>query len=203
MKKVLLICIVLLLTLTSLRAQEWMQDATVSTEVTEEMKRDFENKVEESVANLSTYISVVGSKTRGNDDKNKSIELAMELFRDERCKMQVSSVNNSSIKSYPMRTYLNRLRLLNYSHVDIQWYDVCLISNLIKTQDGSNMYEGVVSVMQRFDAVRGDGGRYYDITKKNIKVYVKLDQTMIAGKVRKTWSIKLGDISVKETKSSN
>ncbi len=193
--------IAMIMVFSSLQAQEGMRDASQSIEVTEGMKRDFENKVQEKVANLSNYISVIGSKIRSANEKDECIEATMELFRDERCKMQVSSVNNRSIKSYPMRTYLNRLRLLNYQSVDIQWFDVCLISNLVKTQT-PNLYEGVVSLMQRFDAVRGDGGRYQDVTKKNIKVYVKLDQTMIAGQMRKTWSVKLGDILVKETKSS-
>lgn len=193
--------IAMIMVFSSLQAQEGMRDASQSIEVTEGMKRDFENKVQEKVANLSNYISVIGSKARSASEKDECIEATMELFRDERCKMQVSSVNNSSIKSYPMRTYLNRLRLLNYQSVDIQWFDVCLISNLVKTQT-PNLYEGVVSLMQRFNAVRGDGGRYEDVTKKNIKVYVKLDQTMIAGQMRKTWSVKLGDISVKETKRS-
>lgn len=193
--------IAMIMVFSSLQAQEGMRDASQSIEVTEGMKRDFENKVQEKVANLSNYISVIGSKTRSANEKDECIEATMELFRDERCKMQVSSVNNRSVKSYPMRTYLNRLRLLNYRSVDIQWFDVCLISNLVKTQT-PNLYEGVVSLMQRFDAVRGDGGRYQDVTKKNIKVYVKLDQTMIAGQMRKTWSVKLGDILVKETKSS-
>lgn len=195
------VSIVMIMAFASLQAQQEMQDASKSIEVTESMKRDFENKVQEKVANLSNYISVIGSKTRSATEKDECIEAAMEMFRDERCKMQVSSVNNSSIKSYPIRTYLNRLRLLNYQSVNIQWFDVCLISNLVKTQT-PNLYEGVVSLMQRFNAVRGDGGRYQDVTKKNIKVFVKLDQTMIAGQMRKTWSVKLGDISVKETKKS-
>lgn len=195
------VSIVMIMVFASLQAQQEMQDASKSIEVTESMKRDFENKVQEKVANLSNYISVIGSKTRSATEKDECIEAAMEMFRDERCKMQVSSVNNSSIKSYPIRTYLNRLRLLNYQSVNIQWFDVCLISNLVKTQT-PNLYEGVVSLMQRFNAVRGDGGRYQDVTKKNIKVFVKLDQTMIAGQMRKTWSVKLGDISVKETKKS-
>lgn len=195
------VSILMIMSFASLQAQQGMQDASKSIEVTEGMKRDFENKVQEKVANLSNYISVIGSKTRSATEKDECIEAAMEMFRDERCKMQVSSVNNSSIKSYPIRTYLNRLRLLNYQSVNIQWFDVCLISNLVKTQT-PNLYEGVVSLMQRFDAVRGDGGRYQDVTKKNIKVFVKLDQTMIAGQMRKTWSVKLGDISVKETRKS-
>jgi hypothetical protein len=90
------------------------------------------------------------------------------------------------------------LRALNYQRVNIEWYNIQYISDLVQQPDGK--FVGVITIYQRFEGVMEDGMRYVDVTKKDITVYVERKQQQIGGRLIGFWDVLLGDIKVTETK---
>lgn len=151
----------------------------------------------EKVRDLSKYISIIGNKQTPWSEANRVIDRTLELFIDG-AKMGVSSLNESEVKYYGIRTYLERLMALNYDKVKIEWYNIEYISDLEKQPDGR--YVGVITIYQRFEGSKGDNLTYVDTTKKDITVYVERKQTQIGGRIIGFWDVLLGDIRVTETK---
>jgi len=151
----------------------------------------------EKVRDLSKYISIIGNKQTPWSEANRVIDRTLELFIDG-AKMGVSSLNESEVKYYGIRTYLERLMALNYDKVKIEWYNIEYISDLEKQPDGR--YVGVITIYQRFEGSNGDNLTYVDTTKKDITVYVERKQTQIGGRIIGFWDVLLGDIRVTETK---
>jgi len=151
----------------------------------------------EKVRDLSKYISIIGNKQTPWSEANRVIDRTLELFTDG-AKMGVSSINESEVKYYGIRTYLERLMALNYDKVKIEWYNIEYISDLEKQPDGR--YVGVITIYQRFEGSNGDNLTYVDTTKKDITVYVERKQTQIGGRIIGFWDVLLGDIRVTETK---
>jgi len=151
----------------------------------------------EKVRDLSKYISIIGNKQTPWSEANRVIDRTLELFTDG-AKMGVSSINESEVKYYGIRTYLERLMALNYDKVKIEWYNIEYISDLEKQPDGR--YVGVITIYQRFEGSNGENLTYVDTTKKDITVYVERKQTQIGGRIIGFWDVLLGDIRVTETK---
>ena len=102
------------------------------------------------------------------------------------------------LKYYGIREYFQRLMALNYDRVNVEWFNIQYISDLVRQPDGR--YVGVITVYQRFTGESDDGLKYVDTTKKDITVYVERKQTQIQGRVIGFWDVLLGDIRVTETK---
>ncbi|MDN5216760.1 hypothetical protein QQ020_32115 [Fulvivirgaceae bacterium BMA12] len=150
----------------------------------------------EKIKDLGEYINVIGSKETSFSTANRVINRAMELFA-EGSEIAVSSVNQKSITNFPLREYFERLMALNYDKVTIEWYDIHYISNLELLSNG--VYVGVVTIYQRFEAERGDKLVYKDTTKKDITIFVKKKEIVVAGDHVDFWDVLLGDIMVSET----
>lgn len=166
-------------------------------EISPARKQAIDSLALEKVRDLSRYISIIGDKATPWSEANRVIERASELFMAG-SEMGVSSVYSSEIKYYGLREYFNRLMRLNYSKVEIEWYNIEYVSDLAKQPDGT--YVGVITIYQRFKGYDKENGLVYqDTTKKDITVYVKRKETQIAGKLIGFWDVLLGDIRVKET----
>ena len=150
----------------------------------------------EKVKDLGEYISVIGSKETSFSTANRVINRALELFA-EGSEIAVSSVNQKKTINFPLREYFERLMALNYDKVNIEWYDIHYISDLELLSNG--VYVGVVTIYQRFEAERGDKLVYKDTTKKDITIFVKKKEIIVAGDHVDFWDVLLGDIMVSET----
>ena len=150
----------------------------------------------EKIKDLGEYISIIGSKETSFSKANRVINRAMELFA-EGSEIAVSSVNKKQVTNFPLRDYFERLMALNYDKVNIDWYDIHYISNLELLSNG--IYVGVVTIYQRFEAERGDKLVYKDTTKKDITIFVKKKEIVVAGDQVDFWDVLLGDIMVSET----
>lgn len=126
----------------------------------------------------------------------KEIDRTLELFVED-AQMGVSSLYKKEVTYYGIREYLERLMLLNYDKVKIEWFNIEYISDLELQPDGR--YVGVITIFQRFEGTSDDGLIYKDVTKKDITVYVERKQTQIGGKLIGFWDVLLGDIRVAET----
>ena len=165
--------------------------------ISPQRKQAIDSLALEKVKDLSRYISIIGNKETPWSEANRVIERATELFMPG-SKMGVSSINTSAIEYFEVRVYFNRLMRLNYDRVEIEWYNIEYVSDLVKQPDGT--YVGVITIFQRFKAYDDEKGLVYqDVTKKDITVYVKRKETQIGGKLIGFWDVLLGDIRVKET----
>lgn len=153
----------------------------------------------EKVHDLSKYISIIGDKESPWSEADRAINRALELFM-EGSQMGVSSLYKKKVKYYPIRKYLERLMLLNYQKVKIEWFNIQYVSDLERMPDGR--YVGVITIYQRFEGVTKEGMKYVDTTKKDITIYVERKETQIQGISVGFWDVQLGDIRVKETKKN-
>ena len=166
-------------------------------EISPERKQAIDSLALEKVKDLGKYISIIGNKDTPFSEANRVIDRALELFA-EGSQMGVSSINRKEIKYYGIREYFQRLMALNYDRINIEWFNIEYISDLVRQPDGR--YVGVITVYQRFTGETDDGLKYVDTTKKDITVYVERKQTQIQGRVIGFWVVLLGDIRVTETK---
>jgi hypothetical protein len=181
----------LLLFLAALGFQANAQD-----NISPERKAAIDSLALEKVRDLSKYISIIGSKTTPYSEAKRVIDRTLELFM-EGSEIGVSLLYRKNVNYYPIKKYLERLMRLNYQTVNITWFDIQYVSDLVKQPDGR--YVGVITIYQRFEGVTKEGLVYKDTTKKDITIYVERKQTQIDGIPVGFWDVLLGDIRVKET----
>jgi hypothetical protein len=170
--------------------------AQAQTDISPERKRAIDSLAMEKIRDLGKYISIIGNKKTPFSEAKRVIDRTLELFVED-ARMGVSSLYREEIAYYGIREYLERLMLLNYDKVKIEWYNIQYISDLELQPDGR--YVGVITIFQRFEGSSDDGLVYKDVTKKDITVYVERKQTQIGGKLIGFWDVLLGDIRVVET----
>jgi len=166
------------------------------TDISPERKRAIDSLAMEKIRDLGKYISIIGNKQTPFSEAKRVIDRTLELFVED-AQMGVSSLAREEITYYGIREYLERLMLLNYDKVKIEWFNIQYISDLELQPDGR--YVGVITIFQRFEGTSDDGLIYKDVTKKDITVYVERKQTQIGGKLIGFWDVLLGDIRVVET----
>jgi hypothetical protein len=166
------------------------------TEISKERKQAIDSLAMEKIRDLGKYISIIGNKQTPFSEAKRVIDRTLELFVPE-AQMGVSSLSREEVIYYGIREYLERLMLLNYDKVKIEWFNIQYISDLELQPDGR--YVGVITIFQRFEGTTDDGLVYKDVTKKDITVYVERKQTQIGGKLIGFWDVMLGDIRVTET----
>ncbi len=170
--------------------------AQAQTDISPERKRAIDSLAMEKIRDLGKYISIIGNKQTPFSEAKRVIDRTLELFVED-AQMGVSSLNREEVVYYGIREYLERLMLLNYDKVKIEWFNIQYISDLELQPDGR--YVGVITIFQRFEGSSDDGLVYKDVTKKDITVYVERKQTQIQGKLIGFWDVLLGDIRVVET----
>lgn len=179
-----------------LTAMAFSYSAQAQTDISPERKRAIDSLAMEKIRDLGKYISIIGNKQTPFSEAKRVIERTLELFVED-AQMGVSSLTREEVNYYGVREYLERLMLLNYDKVKIEWFNIEYISDLELQPDGR--YVGVITIFQRFEGSSDDGLIYKDITKKDITVYVERKQTQIGGKLIGFWDVLLGDIRVVET----
>lgn len=170
--------------------------AQAQTDISPERKRAIDSLAMEKIRDLGKYISIIGNKQTPFSEAKRVIDRTLELFTED-AQMGVSSLAREEITYYGIKEYLERLMLLNYDKVKIEWFNIQYISDLELQPDGR--YVGVITIFQRFEGTSDDGLVYKDVTKKDITVYVERKQTQIGGKLIGFWDVLLGDIRVAET----
>ena len=172
-------------------------NAFAQDDLSPERKQAVDSLALEKVRDLSKYISIIGNKETPWSEANRVIDRAEELFM-QGSEIGVSSLVRPEVGYYGVRKYLERLMRLNYSKVEISWYNIEYVSDLQKQPDGT--YVGVITIFQKFKGYDKEGKLVYqDTTKKDITVYVKRKETQIGGRLIGFWDVLLGDIRVKET----
>jgi len=157
----------------------------------------FEKKAMGKVTDFQNYIKVITNKQSHFQDVNKSIDMACSLFINEDVLVDVSNKQKQSLNSYPIRSYLNRLKQLKYDKIEMEWVNIYYLSNLRKGVDGN--YYGVISFDQVFKGIKDGKVVFGDVTRKTIEVIAKVTDKQVGGEIKKSWDVFLGDIRVVET----
>lgn len=158
----------------------------------------FKNEANKKTNALSNYISIIGDKTISQDIRLKSIDLATKLFVDKNRIVQVSSKTFDNIKTYKIGEYLNRLRVLPYTKVQIKWFDISYVSDYKLGTDGK--YYAVATIFQKFSGYSAEGKLIYeDVTQKDIEIVMEKQTKKIGDVEESQWEVLLNQISVIET----
>ncbi len=160
----------------------------------------FTRKTEARIRDLETNIRTISDKSLSRELRQEAVNHTVKYFVDEDRVFQVSSLGSPDISAYPVRKYLNRLLVLPYSQVEIEWFETRWVSKFRQAPDGK--YFGTVRVYQVF---RGYGPeqalRYTDITSKDIEVAIEVLEMDLGGSSREVLHVRLGDIRVVETRA--
>lgn len=176
----------------------YAQDQQVPQKLSEEQLDAFKTEAAKKIAALSNYISIIADKSVNMPVRQKAVDLAVKLFVDKDQIIQVSSTNRSSIRSYRIGEYLNRLRVLPYSKVEVEWYDITYVSDYRYGSDGK--YYAIATVFQKFRGYSAEGELLYeDVTRKNIEISVGQYTKRIGDQEYREWDVLLRQISVVET----
>ncbi len=146
------------------------------------------------VRKLIDYIEIIAQKTTSQTSALATMENAIGLFDSENHSVEVSSKYRPDKSKFPIRTYLNRIRMLNYQKVTIDAASFTYVSNFKLGPDGN--YYGIAKFRQLFVGYRENRPIYRDITTKSIAVVLKPYQKSIDGQSQEFWDVFLGDISV-------
>lgn len=159
----------------------------------------YEERALQKTKELGVYISIIADKSTESEYVDNAIDLAVQLFLNEESSVEVSNVNSNSKVQYPIRTYLTRLKLLPYDHIEISWSNISYVSNLKKGADGR--YYGIITMQQKFFGFLEGEVVYKDTTQKNIEVVVDLYDKVIDGETQKLWEVFLSEIGVVQTRA--
>lgn len=156
-----------------------------------------QNKALVNIKQLGDYIQMICQKDSDPDEVTKTIDQAVALFIND-AKIEVSSINRSTVNQFGIKDYLIKLGYLKYEKVIIEWYNVQYTSLLRKGPDG--FYYGTIEFEQRFVGISADNTKYEDITRKTVEVVLKSYERNTGGETTMEWDVFLGDIGVTVTK---
>lgn len=178
------------------------QTSDLSKEVEESIKQQCMLKVDA----FTNHVKYIADKDNDEEIKELHINAALNLFIGKGSssedldgnfipapRMEVSSVNTQTIRSYFIKQYLINLENLPYTDVEIETTKCAFVGDLKKV--GTDKYEAVLSFAQVFKGKRGEVIVYRDKTKKDVRVYIEKKDY----EEKSRWEILLGDISVKAT----
>ncbi len=158
---------------------------------------EFQIKGLQKVKKLTEYFNLISQKRTSESQISLLIESAQDLFNGDEHTVQVSSINRMEKPKIPIRTYLNRLRMLNYEKVEITGAAFSYVSKFRQGPDGK--YYGIARFRQQFTGYRDGIPVYSDITTKTVAIVLKTYKKAIDGESIEQWDVFLGDISVQQT----
>lgn len=188
-------------------------------------------RAKEKVKQLNDYISFMAnpqkeSKTRYyyKDEAQKLFINDCERFREivefkdgskeevwrDGVTMEVASLRNRKPRPRPMKEYFRGLINMSYKSVTIESTDIAdmRVSKLQpygKDENGKMLYVCSVYFDQLFIGLKGDGGKYIDITHKWVVCYVQVDEVLDpdTGETYPEYMVKLGDVHVESIEPIN
>ncbi|GAB3884876.1 hypothetical protein GCM10028825_11410 [Spirosoma agri] len=154
--------------------------------------QQYRKKALDKVEEFSSYLNIITNKSLSSNDRNQAIDQAASLFMPA-ATIEVTSSNRAGARRYPIRTYLNNLKLLPYSSTTIEWTEIQYLKELSQAADGN--YYGVITAQQTFVG-RGSNTYYSDVTQKNVRVKLERYHMIRNGQEDVKWNLLLGSIGV-------
>lgn len=165
--------------------------------VSDELRAELGEKALEYVSRFGIYVNIVSNKSSYPEEITEATRLALQLFDREDATVEVSSSRRSTTQKFTIAEYLNRLMVLPYSEVSIEWAEIAFVSDIHKGTDGN--YYGIATIDQRFTGFLDGAPVYRDITTKYIEIVIKQSVVDAWGEKYAEWEVFLSDISVIQT----
>jgi len=163
-------------------------------------RSEFEAKASQKTNQFSAYLKILCNKSGPQDERNKAIDLAIDLFVNEDAIVYTSSITTSSIDSSKIRRYLTRVKMLNYDKIELEWTNVSYVSEVHLGPD--NNLHGTITFDQVFRGYRDGQVIYQDITTKKAEVIMKQYTKNVEGQQIPGWDVLLNNIGVKWTEKA-
>ncbi|MGF7217440.1 hypothetical protein GGR92_003614 [Spirosoma lacussanchae] len=162
--------------------------------LTEGEYQGYRKKALQKVDEFVSYLNIITDKKLPTYEKDKAIDQAARLFMPA-ATIAVTSISKPGARRYPIRDYLNRLKLLPYSSAQIEWSEVQYIKELSQAADGN--YYGVITGQQTFIGYGSqDQVLYSDVVQKNVRVKLQSYGSTSDGVKSVKWDVLLGSIGV-------
>ena len=154
--------------------------------------QNYRKKALDRVDEFASYLNIITDKSLSAYARNQAIDQAASLFMPA-ATIEVSSSKRPGARRYPIRTYLNNLKLLPYSSTHIEWTEIQYLKELSQAADGN--YYGVITAQQTFIG-QGPNTYYTDVTPKNVRVKLERYHLTKDGQDDVKWNLLLGSIGV-------
>lgn len=161
-------------------------------------QEQFKKKSLEKTDDLGKYLNLIANKGTDFQVANKAVDQAVALFLSEESTVETTKPNGEKDQQ-PIRAYLNKLKLLKYSKVLIEWTDISYVSNLRRGPDG--FYYGVISLQQKFTGFIDNKLVYSDVTKKNVEVVLKTYRKEVEGESVELWDVFLNNVGISASRN--
>lgn len=158
----------------------------------------FKQKSLQKTDDLGKYLNLIANKSTESAVANKAVDQAVGLFVSEESTVETTKPNGEKDQQ-PIRNYLNKLKLLKYSKVLIEWTDISYVSNLRRGPDG--FYYGVISLQQKFTGFIDNKLVYSDVTKKNVEVVLKTYKKEVEGESVELWDVFLNNVGISASRN--
>ena len=158
----------------------------------------FKAKSLQKTEDLGKYLNLIANKSTESNIANKAVDQAVGLFVNEEATVETTKPNGDKDQQ-PIRSYLQKLKLLKYAKVLIEWTDISYVSNLRRGPDG--FYYGVISLQQKFSGFMDNKLVYSDITKKNIEIVLKTYRKEVEGESLELWDVFLNNIGISASRN--
>jgi len=158
----------------------------------------FKQKSLQKTEDLGKYLNLIANKSTESVVASKAIEQAVGLFFSDSSYVETTKSNGERHQEH-IRKYLNKLKLLKYSKVLIEWTDISYVSNLRKGPDG--FYYGVISLQQKFSGFIDNKLVYSDVTRKNIEIVLKTYTKEVEGETVELWDVFLNNVGISASRS--
>jgi hypothetical protein len=159
----------------------------------------FITRTRQKVDEFQEFIIILANKSESRDRRNLAEREALKLFYPGAA-IEISSTNDKGIVEkivQPIKDYLYRLKVLPYTKVVIEFYDIAYVTTFTKARDGR--YYGTATIFEKFTGFDGDNMIYTSVTKKEIEIILENVEDEFYGEKR--WKIFLGDIKASEVQS--
>ena len=161
-------------------------------------QEQFKQKSLQKTDDLGKYLNLIANKSTESAVANKAVDQAVALFMGEESTVETTKPNGDKDQQ-PIRAYLNKLKLLKYSKVLIEWTDISYVSNLRKGPDG--YYYGIISLQQKFSGFIDNKLVYSDVTKKNVEVVLKTYKKEVEGESVELWDVFLNNVGISASRN--
>jgi hypothetical protein len=185
--------------LVSYNAFAQQANSVVDTDLTQAQLAAYAVQAKNSVTDFAGHVKNIADKTISKDLRKNYIKNALILFSEpDNNIVEVSSLKDEArLESPTIRQYLFRLMNLNYTQVNVVWYNI-KVSNFVKGRDGN--YYATATIIQKFEGVYKQGELNTvkrDLIRKSVQVsIVKKYNTYDGARNVDDWDLKLGDIKV-------
>ena len=158
---------------------------------------EFQEKARSKVKLFANYVEQI-LESDDNVRANQLIRSAISLFVSDSCTVEVSNVRTKQNTAYPVRRYLNRLKLIRdqYSRIEVSSGEFLYVSDLRKQGD---KWYATVSFAQRFSGYVDNVLVYTDKTVKSTLVELRVYEPEINGVGEVLWDVLISDIKVEAT----